>query len=61
MKQEMNKLFATIGVAAQVGLSVAQLHAQEKKMNVLFIAGLDLITDFRLPIDTSTEKGTGAK
>ena len=38
----MNKLIATIGVAAHVGLSVTQLHAQEKKMNVLFIAVDDL-------------------
>ncbi len=38
----MNKLLATIGVAAQVGLSVTHIHAQEKKMNVLFIAVDDL-------------------
>ncbi len=38
----MNKLIASIGVAAQVGLSVTNIHAQEKKMNVLFIAVDDL-------------------
>ncbi len=38
----MNKFIATISVAAQVGLSVTSIHAQEKKMNVLFIAVDDL-------------------
>lgn len=40
--QSMNKLITTIGIAAQVGLSLTNLAAQEKKMNVLFIAVDDL-------------------
>lgn len=38
----MNKLVATISVAAHLGFSVTQIQAQEKKMNVLFIAVDDL-------------------
>jgi len=38
----MNKFITSIGVLAQVGLSLAQLHAQDKKMNVLMIAVDDL-------------------
>lgn len=38
----MNKIMTSISILAQVGLSMAQLDAQEKKMNVLFIAVDDL-------------------
>jgi len=38
----MNKLIATIGITAQVGLCLTNLSAQVKKMNVLFIAVDDL-------------------
>jgi len=38
----MNKLITSISIAAQLGLSATHLHAQEKKMNVLFIAVDDL-------------------
>jgi len=38
----MKNLLTSIGILAQVGLSVTQLFAQEKKMNVLFIAVDDL-------------------
>lgn len=38
----MNKLLASVGIVAQVGLCLAQLSAQDKKMNVLFIAVDDL-------------------
>jgi iduronate 2-sulfatase len=38
----MNKLFFSVGLAAQVGLSLTQLAAQNKKVNVLFIAVDDL-------------------
>jgi iduronate 2-sulfatase len=38
----MNKFLASLGVAAHIGLSVTQLSAQDKKMNVLFIAVDDL-------------------
>jgi arylsulfatase A-like enzyme len=38
----MNKFIASLGVAAHIGLSVTQLMAQDKKMNVLFIAVDDL-------------------
>ncbi|MEI6275099.1 MAG: sulfatase [Prolixibacteraceae bacterium] len=38
----MNKLTLSISVIAQIGLSLTQLHGQEKKMNVLFIAVDDL-------------------
>jgi iduronate 2-sulfatase len=38
----MNKFVTSIGIFAQVGLSFAQLPAQDKKMNVLFIAVDDL-------------------
>lgn len=38
----MNKFFVSLGVAAHIGLSVTQLMAQDKKMNVLFIAVDDL-------------------
>jgi len=38
----MNKLITSLGILSQVGLSMTQLHAQEKKVNVLFIAVDDL-------------------
>ena len=38
----MNKLISSIGVLAQVGLCITQIEAQEKKLNVLFIAVDDL-------------------
>ncbi|MEI7906403.1 MAG: sulfatase-like hydrolase/transferase, partial [Bacteroidota bacterium] len=38
----MNKFIASLGVAAHIGLSVTQVMAQDKKMNVLFIAVDDL-------------------
>jgi len=38
----MNKLLKSLGIAAQVGLSLSPLMAQEKKMNILFIAVDDL-------------------
>ncbi|MDP2886168.1 MAG: sulfatase [Ignavibacteria bacterium] len=38
----MNKFITSIGILTQVGLSLAQLNAQDKKMNVLFIAVDDL-------------------
>jgi len=38
----MNKFLVSLGVAAHIGLSVTQLIAQDKKMNVLFIAVDDL-------------------
>ncbi|MCX6327466.1 MAG: sulfatase [Bacteroidia bacterium] len=38
----MNKLITSLGILSQVGLSMTQLHAQEKKLNVLFIAVDDL-------------------
>jgi iduronate 2-sulfatase len=38
----MNKILSSLGIAAQVGLCITQLSAQEKKMNVLFIAVDDL-------------------
>jgi iduronate 2-sulfatase len=38
----MNKLITSLGILSQVGLSMTQLNAQEKKMNVLFIAVDDL-------------------
>ena len=38
----MNRIVTSISILAQVGLSMAQLDAQEKKMNVLFIAVDDL-------------------
>ena len=38
----MKNLLTSIGILAQVGLSMTQLTAQEKKMNVLFIAVDDL-------------------
>jgi hypothetical protein len=38
----MNKLITSLGVLAQAGLTLTSLHAQDKKMNVLFIAVDDL-------------------
>jgi arylsulfatase A-like enzyme len=38
----MSKLLTSLGVAAQLGLSLNPLAAQEKKMNILFIAVDDL-------------------
>ncbi len=38
----MNRFLTSVGVLAQVGLGIPQLHAQEKKLNVLFIAVDDL-------------------
>ncbi len=38
----MNKLISSIGVLAQVGLGLTQLNAQNKNLNVLFIAVDDL-------------------
>jgi iduronate 2-sulfatase len=38
----MNKLLTSIGIISQVGFSMMQVSAQEKKMNVLFIAVDDL-------------------
>ena len=38
----MNKLIASLGIAAQLGFTLTQLAAQDKKMNVLFIAVDDL-------------------
>ncbi len=38
----MKNLLTSIGILAQVGLTLTQLSAQEKKMNVLFIAVDDL-------------------
>jgi len=38
----MNKIITSLGIAAHVGMSISQLTAQEKKMNVLFIAVDDL-------------------
>jgi iduronate 2-sulfatase len=38
----MNKLITSIGILSQLGVGLTQLHAQEKKMNVLFIAVDDL-------------------
>jgi iduronate 2-sulfatase len=38
----MNKLIASLGILSQVGLTISQTAAQDKKMNVLFIAVDDL-------------------
>jgi hypothetical protein len=38
----MNKLIASLGIAAQLGFSLTQLAARDKKMNILFIAVDDL-------------------
>src|SRR5512133_650925 len=38
----MNKYIASLGIVAQFGLNFSSLEAQEKKMNVLFIAVDDL-------------------
>ena len=38
----MKNLLTSFGILAQVGLSLTQLTAQERKMNVLFIAVDDL-------------------
>jgi iduronate 2-sulfatase len=38
----MNKIVKSLGIAAQVGLTLANLNAQDKKMNVLMIAVDDL-------------------
>ncbi|MCX6327474.1 MAG: sulfatase [Bacteroidia bacterium] len=38
----MNKLITSLGIAAQVGLTIGPLAAQDKKMNILFIAVDDL-------------------
>jgi iduronate 2-sulfatase len=38
----MNKIITSVGILSQIGLTMTQLSAQEKRMNVLFIAVDDL-------------------